>query len=248
MIRLEVVDELHALLWSKPLVNKGILDSGWNCRDHAIIVAALHLLSGNSPLPHIAHGANMLILGPNGRNHPSGFGQEIGLGAGHTWNLSLHGSIYDYSLKIPDKREHPQWKEIANPLVEDGVCRAISGAEVFMTDVPKKYQDCIAAGAWKEKGFRVCYLVRHQEEFSPKLLLSPFRWIDSPLSNKMKGRYGETIYVKIVLHLFDLSQGRAKSIVHKTQVGAWNTVARRSDNDIDRYLEIVRERTRNERG
>ena len=235
----KVVDELHALLWSMPRTNNGVFDAGWNCRDHSLVVAAFKFLSGEVSIPYIVHGKSMLVLGPSYGNNPAGFGQDSKLQEGHTWNLSANGAIYDYSLSVPRGKKHQEWRRVKDPIIEEGSCRNLKAAEVIESSNRRDYEGSIAVGSKKEDGFRICYLPVRRERFSPKMLLKPFQWLDSPLSNKMHMRYDETIYVKIVMHLLDFAHGRTKSIAHKSQIGAWNTVARRSDEEVDFYAQHV---------
>jgi hypothetical protein len=41
--------EAHALLWTDPVMNRGVFDVGMNCRDHALVFAAL--LKTTAPMP-----------------------------------------------------------------------------------------------------------------------------------------------------------------------------------------------------
>jgi len=77
-----VVDELHALVWTRPIVNRGTFDPGWSCREHAASIAALLTLEG-VPV-HLRHGRCMFIQGAAGNNPPICYGQESSSGLKRT--------------------------------------------------------------------------------------------------------------------------------------------------------------------
>lgn len=53
LVRSNVVDELHALLWVQPRVNRGELDLGWSCREHAASIDALLTLNAVMSITHV---------------------------------------------------------------------------------------------------------------------------------------------------------------------------------------------------
>ena len=42
--------EIHHFLWMEPFYNRGQLDQGWNCRDHALVTALVIAMRGTVPL------------------------------------------------------------------------------------------------------------------------------------------------------------------------------------------------------
>lgn len=237
MISSEVLKEAHALLWSAPLMNNGILDAGWNCRDHAIVFIALLKILGKDAA--IAHGKNMLVKGPGPNSHPMGYGQDSTHGHGHTWILASPDTIFDYSLRLPDAKLGKKWKGLKDPVVEAGVCRTVDNADVILTRSAQDYENEIAIGTRAQGSFRVVYLLVGTEIFRPEMLMDPFAWIDSPLSNKIVERYTRDIYIKLVMHLHDLAKDRVRSIAHKSQTGAWNTIARRQTDDVETFFRLM---------
>lgn len=235
-MNISTINEAHAILWSKPFTNNGIPDAGWNCRDHAIVFAALLSISG----VHVglSSGRNMLVKGPSGKHSPVGFGQELALGSGHSWVSSSDGAIYDYSLRLPDKKKNKRWSSIPNPIIENSTCVTIKGCEISLTTKPLDYENLVNEATHIEGGLRIVYLQSKWEPFDKERISNPFAWIDSPLSNKMKDRYPEDIYLKIAMHLQDFSNGKAKSLASKSQIGAWNTVSKRDESDFDRFFEL----------
>jgi hypothetical protein len=69
--------DLHHLLNVDPFHNArhGGWDTGWSCRDHAVVVAAL--LTAADIKASVVHGLNMFVEGPTSTGeHPVGIGNE----------------------------------------------------------------------------------------------------------------------------------------------------------------------------
>jgi hypothetical protein len=240
MISTSISKELHSILWSKPFVNNGLYDGGWNCRDHALVIGGLISILGRKI--GISHGKNMMVKGPTKHFPPIGYGQDGNMGAGHSWIVDESLTIFDYSLKLPKGKKNKQWKSYSDPIVENTKCNNVKGATIVVTNNLNDYESEIASSTHIDDGFRIIYYQEKYELFNPSKALDPFHWIDSPLSNKMKLRYPKGIYVKIIMHLHELISGKAKSVAKKSQIGAWNTISKRSEEDIQRYVEIIEER------
>src|SRR5688572_6667019 len=90
--------EVHRLLWMEPFHNRGVLDLGWSCRDHAFVVACLLRLTSTST--RLVHGKCMYVQGPEATSPPCAIGQECHAVAGHTWLKSSDGKIMDVSPRL----------------------------------------------------------------------------------------------------------------------------------------------------
>src|SRR5258707_15746135 len=95
--------EIHHLLWTKKFKNRGKVDPGWQCRDHALIVSTLLKLLGHESSVH--HGRLMMSTGPDDYDKP--YGNDV---QPHSWNFISDLGIVDLSLRVP-KYQFPTWCE-----------------------------------------------------------------------------------------------------------------------------------------
>lgn len=232
-----LLKEAHALLWTDPVMNRGVFDVGMNCRDHALAFAALFKANGIEAA--IATGKNMIVWGPRNGRAPIGLGQEQDFGVGHSWVITEAGDLYDYSLKLPDARRDARFKGLTAPIVERGQCSNVPNARVLLTRLADEFTNEVNAATHVPDQILVAYLVTRIEAFTPQLLANPLSWLDSPLSNRIASRYAPDIYAKLVMHLIEFSRGESRSLTGKSQIGAWNTIARRGDDDLPRYLQLT---------
>ena len=96
-----LIQEIHALLWIEPLVNRGIYDPGWNCRDHALMVAGI--LAAHLVPVQIVHGQAMFVAGPSGDRPPIGRGQDVNDTTTHTWVEVPSIGIVDISPNLESR-------------------------------------------------------------------------------------------------------------------------------------------------
>lgn len=233
----ELLKETHALLWTDPVMNRGVFDVGMNCRDHALVFAALFKANGIDAA--IATGKNMIVWGPRSGRAPIGLGQEQDFGEGHSWVMTEAGDLYDYSLKLPDARRNARFKGLTAPIVERCLCGNVPNARVLLTRHADEFTNEVNSASHLPDQILVAYLVTRIEAFTPQLLANPLSRLNSPLSNRIASRYAPDIYVKLVMHLIEFSRGEAHSLAGKSQIGAWNTIARRSNEDLTRYLQLA---------
>jgi hypothetical protein len=111
----EFVEEIHHLLWQAPFNNKGAMDAGWNCRDHALIVA---LLLRNFGIPSfVCFGKMMLVTGPNGNERSLGDSVNP-----HSWNFIQEADWLDVSVRA--SRQFSSWRDWKIEGVFGGIVRA----------------------------------------------------------------------------------------------------------------------------
>jgi hypothetical protein len=87
------VRELHHLLWIEPQFNRGQRDEGWNCRDHALIVAGVAQLLGFRAALCFGHVA--FVQGPRGNAKPLWFNVSP-----HAWVAVESAGHYDLSVRL----------------------------------------------------------------------------------------------------------------------------------------------------
>ena len=95
----ELLDELHAFLWTEPFSNRGTRDDGWSCRDHIVVVGALLRTLGAEV--RIRHGRCMFVQGRGSDGAlPVGIGQQGSSPLGHAWLLVAGLGDLDLSPRI----------------------------------------------------------------------------------------------------------------------------------------------------
>ena len=95
--------EINHLLYSNSYTGSdGELDTGWNCRDHALVMA-LMLKSGDT-YPKIANGKCMFVQGPVAGNAAFGIGQEDYHKSGHNWLVHAKFGLIDVSPSLQSKQ------------------------------------------------------------------------------------------------------------------------------------------------
>lgn len=233
-----LTQEIHALLWIHPIVNRGVYDQGWNCRDHALIVAGI--LAANFIPVQIPHGRVMFVLGPSGSYPPVGRGQDVNDARTHTWvEVPLIG-IIDISPNLKT-RDQAKWRPtnfdgiIASRWIPEGNCMVRQVASGF------EYEREIAlATHWHEQCSAV-YWGRDADVFSPKLFENAFDYVNSPLTDKLRDSFQQSIYAKVVLHLIDRTRGLGRSLATVSRNKAWQIINQRPNNAVEQLAGLGRE-------
>jgi hypothetical protein len=65
--------------------------------------------------------------------------------------------------------------------------------------------------------------------FTKRLLFGAFQFCNSPLTNMLRDYFGERpdLYARAVLHLYDLLEGNAESLIGMSQLSAWKILSER---------------------
>jgi hypothetical protein len=238
-MNIKIAKEIHTFLWAKPQINNGVYDGGWNCRDHAIVSAGLLLLEGKRV--NLCEGKNMIVRGPIGDTPPVGYGQASERSDGrHGWVSTGDGLVTDYSMSTPSPEQGKGWKGVLNPFIEDSVCSNNSGAEIILTHSQFEYDNEINKSTHLNNRLFVIYFLESASPPSLETFANPFIWINSPLSKKMKSRFSNGIYIKIIMHLYDLSRGNTKSLSDKSRIAAWSCVNKRSGDELSRFQALLK--------
>lgn len=224
-----ILHELHSLLWTAPRAG----DHGWNCRDHALIIAGLLGLEGQRAT--FRHGRCMFMQGLTEKLPPVGLGQELASRWGHTWlGLDLVGHL-DLSPKL-DIREAP-WRPMRHVGLVGDEWWAEGAHDLVVCSSADDYSHAIAAASWFRDRARAIYLHEREEPFEASLLRDPFPWTHSPLSNKLKkGKRSAGAYLKFLGHLTELKRGDARPLATVSWNRAWDIIDARSE-EAARHIE-----------
>ena len=214
--------EINHLLYSNSFTGSdGEFDPGWNCRDHALVMA-LMLKSGEN-YPKIANGKCMFVQGPVSGNAAFGIGQENHYTSGHSWLVHSKFGLIDVSPSLQSK-EH-RFREPFN-----GVFNRVwlpPGKErvsVILCHDPHDYEGEIKKASHKMAHTTAVYLYLDDLEVSEKLIKSPFKFLNSRFSTEIRNRFGADFYPAVAKHLHDFVLGKNNSIISQGKVKAWGTV------------------------
>jgi|GEM_PF-2573894 len=215
-----VVPELNSLAWLDPFNNgadRGRWDPGWSCRDHSVVLAALLTASGTHT--QIIHGASVYLQGPTSAGEdPTGVGNALEQGGGHTWvNVPGFGTI-DVSPRLDARVQH--WR----PLHVTGLVGSewpVSGlaSHVAIVDSAAAYQQAFAIATNAVDTATAIYWPKQTEEFRAGML--DVSYIDSPLAHRMSEAAGPDCYLKLAAHLLRFAQGSRRRLATVSQRKAW---------------------------
>jgi hypothetical protein len=107
------VADLHALAWIDPFRSGQVLETGWSCRDHSVLIAALLTIHGIEA--QLVHGKNIFVQGTTSDGkEPVGIGNLLELGGGHTWlHVPRFGTV-DISPRLSERLASPNenWRPL----------------------------------------------------------------------------------------------------------------------------------------
>lgn len=211
----DFLDELHHLLWVEPFDNRGSWDEGWNCRDHALVVAAVCSVLGLRC--SMVHGKVCFVQGPDGELPPAGI-----LVDPHSWCGIDGAGFLDVSPRLTSTKDRA-WRPwsiqavLLNRCVPDGELRVVRSELEFQSESNRATHDI--------KRKVAVYFCTEYSEFTRKALLDAFRHTNSVLSNALEERsFDASIYAKAAVHLCKLLRGEAKSLRSLSQIEAWTYI------------------------
>lgn len=214
--------EINHLLYSNSFTGSdGEFDAGWNCRDHALVMA-LMLKSGET-YPKIASGKCMFVQGPFAGNAAFRIGQEDYYKSGHSWLVHATFGLIDVSPFLQSKEHRFRapfngifnrvWLPQAKERVSVVVCHDLPG---YVEEIEKASHALHHSTA--------IYLHVDDAEVTGKLIESPFKFLNSRFSAEIKSRFGADFYPAVAKHLHDFVLGKADSMVSHGKIKAWGEV------------------------
>jgi len=219
--------EIHYLLWRAPFRNNGVQDSGWNCRDHAVIVALL--LRNFGIQSGVCFGKMALVTGPNGKEQPIG-----NVVNPHSWNFISGADWLDASVRIP--REIPSWRSWK----VDGVFGKSAYANLETTlsvmKSPVDFENSVNEAS-KNPGGRALIYQMPQNNIIPadKIPLDDLpRWVNSPHSRRIAAEFASDriIYLKAAYHLLMLIENKRETLTTIEKSGIWHHISRIPDEQV----------------
>ena len=214
--------EINHLLYSQGYTgNDGELDAGWNCRDHALVMA-LMLKSGDT-YPKIANGKCMFVQGPYSGNAAFGIGQEAHHVSGHNWLVHAKFGLIDVSpsLEASHHRIRAPFNGIFNRV---WLPPGKEKAKVVLCDEPHEYEQEINKASKAYGHSTAVYMHLDDLEVTEKLIKSPFKFLNSRFSTEIKKRFGSDFYPAVANHLQHYILGERNSLLSLGNLKAWGTV------------------------
>lgn len=207
-----VVPEVNHLFWTPVFVNKGVLDLGLSCREHAW--AAVMLLRDIEVDCMVAHGKLQYLFPPTERD---GLPSAVDIRA-HTFVRLVRYGYLDVSIK-------PSVKVQSNILLE----------------FPKLHYSALLPATWGDleiaemgKPLRPVdrnvvqpkplaqYKVERLEQPGRTMNDDPCLWINSPLTDELKLRYGPAAYGRALAHLRSFMRKESRSLQGMKRREAWD--------------------------
>ncbi len=214
--------ELHHLLWIEPHVNRGVLDQGWNCRDHAWVAALLMHAAGRTPL--LFHGRATFIgrrtsevRGVLVQQHP------------HSWAGAENLGNVDLSTRATVAIDGEAFRlPIACVFANKWVPH--DRGEVYVVRNAPRYARAIN-GLMQANKTAAIYLLESGESLSPGLLAHADAWINSPLTDRLSAVAANVsgLYCSILMHLLHFLTDDVQSLRLQSQVEAWTSLSRDAD-------------------
>ena len=214
--------EINHLLYSQSYTGRdGEFDAGWNCRDHALVIA-LMLKRGDS-FPKIANGKCMFVQGPYSGNAAFGIGQENHYLNGHNWVVHSTFGLIDVSPSL--EASHHRFRAPFN-----GIFNRVwlppgkEKTKVLVCHDPDDYEKEISKASKAYGHSTAIYMHLDDLEVTGKLIKSPFKFLNSRFSTEIKKRFGSDFYPAVANHLHHFMLGERDSLLSLAYLKAWGTV------------------------
>ncbi len=229
LTRPDFLDELHHLLWVVPHENRGEWDEGWNCRDHALITAALAQLFGFTAM--VGYGRAMFVQGPSGEFPPVGMGVNP-----HAWAMVERGGMYDLSPRLTHAKKYPEWRPSPIKMVGQSTCQPTEGTKFSMVLEADQFENIVARATHERDCFHAVFLGERANDLSRIIIGDSLNFCNSALTDTLRARFGEKgdLHAKAILHLWEFLKGDATTLTQLPQMEAWQKIADRKGDAVYR--------------
>jgi hypothetical protein len=218
------------------MVNRGIFDLGWSCREHTFIVCCLVLAQGVET--QLTRGKVMYVRGPSGSLPPAGLGQKWGSHAGHTWLEVGEVGVVNVSPSLAGGK-HPHWPSVTSSGMLGSQWRPCGGGQFIQYRSAQDYEDQIAIGSHQEHGLRAVCLLISREKLTSGMIVEAWKYINSPLTDSLRKRFDPAIYAKAVPHFADRLEGRGRSLAGVSRNKGWSIIASRAGNATEEVIRMT---------
>lgn len=230
----EFLRELHHFLWMEPQCSAGLVDAGWNCRDHALATGLL-LASFGHRGSMLASGEAVFVRGAKAGSMATSFSQKP-----HNW-LVLEGvGAIDLSIKSDftcagDRYRLPITSVFASVWQPRG-----RGDVYFLADV-EVYRGVEQELLRRRNHATAAYLAREYEHLHAGHVTHSAGWNSSQLTKFLDQSCGDPCgaYAALVLHLRAFLLGEAPRLGNRPFHVAWEQIVRSRAGAIERVLACV---------
>lgn len=240
-----VPDELSALVFVEPFRDEhGRSDTGWSCREHAVVLSALLKSKGSST--HVVNGLNAFVQGPTASGaRPAMLGNEADYeGFGHSWAwLDGYGPI-DISPRL--NMRYPAlggwWRPVDARFGVVGTTWAVGGGVKRALGISisrPQFQQQIAQGSHRVDTVMAVYWEQERKAFDAGWLIDPLAFVNSPLTRRLVSLAGASCYLKLATHLHLVDQGKAEPVGHLKFAKAWARVNRVDPAEMETFLALL---------
>ena len=233
-----VLPELHHLLWTKPRVNRGTFDLGWNCRDHAVSIAAI--LSAEGHEVSLRYGRCTLVQGPTEGGLPPVAISVDGLGeTSHAWAFVEGFGNLDASPKLD--LQLPRWRRVRPNLGLTGTRWPLEDMQTaaVVCSSSAEYHESVARATHSTDTGTAIYQLTREEPFATSMLSDGVGYVNSLITRKICELAGPNCYVKLVTHVLGVRSGKYPSLATKSWAKAWTRIAEIPDQEADDLLNAL---------
>jgi hypothetical protein len=227
--RQDFLQEIHHLLWIAPLVNRGVADQGWNCRDHAFVLAGLAAIQGFKSA--LLFGSAAFVQGENEGTPPIGLTQDT-----HAWVGVDQVGFFDLSVRLSGVQGLDGWKDWG----VDALCGEgfVPHGKVEWQNVvdAAQYENRINAATHRTGVNTAIYIGKTYSDLSTYEIENAVSCCNSPLTDLLKEKFGhrQDFYAKAIVHLDEFRHGKAATLTGVSQFEAWARLVERPGNAIYR--------------
>jgi hypothetical protein len=225
--------EIHHLLWSATTLSGNVVDAGWNCRDHAWVMALLIRALGYKTV--LIHGEAHFIKGPNGNSGSVSYFQRP-----HTWLAVENVGAIDVSARAKFRVGGDRFQTSITCIFADEWLPHGRGKSYFFTDA-NAYARAVDELSARRNQLSAVYLNQEAEQLHEGLLSRAAGWIGSPLTKQLDSSYGNPsdLYAALLLHLYSYLAGDAPSLTRLPAEQSWAQLAHARVGAIDRARQMT---------
>ncbi len=234
LTRQDLLDEMHHLFWVDAQENQGKWDEGWNCRDHALVTAALAQLMGFTAI--VGYGQAMFVQGPSAEVPPVGLNLSM-----HAWTMVERGGVYDLSPRL-SRTKLEGWRPSSVAVIAQDSCEPSVGTKFTMVLEEPEFDDAVARATHDEGRFHAIFKGETTNDLSKAILGDSLNFCNSILTDQLLARFGSKgdLHAKAILHLWEFLKGQATGIRHLPQWEAWGRISERKGDAVYRVCSRAR--------
>lgn len=227
LAREEFLHELHHLLWMEPHLNQGEHDEGWNCRDHALVVAGIAQMLGFKAA--LLFGRAAFIQGPRNDAPPMGVAVST-----HAWVGVDGAGLYDLSVRLDAVDRHSAWTPWRVRALAGDRFVPTGSVRFVQTRGRVEHENAVAAASNLRATNSAIYCGETYADLSAREISNGLDVCNSPLTERLRVAFGDRqdLHARAIVHLVDRLQGMGSSLTSLSQMAAWAEIAGRPGNAV----------------